>query len=221
MSNKFFPNYDKFLITSPFGVRTLNGKTTNHNGVDLVATNDGLHTFTDFVTAFCDGTVSDVGYDDTKGNYIKIKNYDNVEFIYLHLREKPSFDIGDYITTGRIIGYMGNTGNSYGAHLHFSIKTNGVYIDPTPWLENGYICGAEWFNLCRIGDKGLAVYVLQIALDKYYPYEYLQTDGYFGEHTKRVVERFQNEFNLNVDGVCGSQTWGTLLQKGFFTYRIS
>ena len=41
MANRFFPNYDTYRITSPFGMRTLRGATKMHNGIDLVADANG------------------------------------------------------------------------------------------------------------------------------------------------------------------------------------
>lgn len=43
-------------------------------------------------------------------------------------------DVGDYVERGQLIGYIGNTGNSFGAHLHFECWYNGVRYDPAPTL---------------------------------------------------------------------------------------
>jgi len=42
---------------------------------------------------------------------------------------------GDRVTVGTVIGKTGNTGRSYGAHLHFELIVNGTTIDPMPWLR--------------------------------------------------------------------------------------
>lgn len=41
---------------------------------------------------------------------------------------------GDQVVAGQLIGMVGNTGNSYGAHLHFEVHIGGGIVDPEPWL---------------------------------------------------------------------------------------
>lgn len=41
---------------------------------------------------------------------------------------------GAYVEAGQMIGLVGNTGNSFGAHLHFEVHINGSMVDPEPWL---------------------------------------------------------------------------------------
>ena len=43
---------------------------------------------------------------------------------------------GEHVTVGTVVGHTGNTGRSYGAHLHFELLVNGTTpIDPLPWLR--------------------------------------------------------------------------------------
>lgn len=79
------------------------------------------------------------------GWQVVIEHNEGYETIYAHLAEdvqaltKP----GIAVRAGQIIGYSGNTGNSDGAHLHFSLKRTGArtpgfppkYIDPTPFIR--------------------------------------------------------------------------------------
>lgn len=139
MANRFFPNYETYKITSRFGKRTLNGKTAQHNGIDLVARAADGGSRTDYITAHSSGIVDGVGYDTSAGNWIRIKVTDKVFMSYFHLREMSKLQKGANVKQGDIVGYMGSTGNSTGAHLHFGIKDNGQWINPEPYLDKDYI----------------------------------------------------------------------------------
>jgi murein DD-endopeptidase MepM/ murein hydrolase activator NlpD len=56
---------------------------------------------------------------------------------YAHMQyDSRQVQVGDHVTVGTFIGRTGNTGRSYGAHLHFEILMNGTTtIDPIPWLR--------------------------------------------------------------------------------------
>ena len=43
-------------------------------------------------------------------------------------------EVGDQVAAGQLIGLVGNTGNSYGSHLHFEVRIGGSVLDPEPWL---------------------------------------------------------------------------------------
>ena len=64
------------------------------------------------------------------GNKIRIRHNDREETFYAHLKEGSiSIKKGDTVTKGQVIGYMGNTGESYGAHLHFEYILDGVPVE--------------------------------------------------------------------------------------------
>ncbi|KKQ27247.1 MAG: Membrane protein [Candidatus Magasanikbacteria bacterium GW2011_GWC2_37_14] len=65
------------------------------------------------------------------GNEIDIQNADSLQTQYCHLAELPSFQTGDPITVGEVIGYQGSTGWATGKHLHFALWRNGQPIDPS------------------------------------------------------------------------------------------
>jgi murein DD-endopeptidase MepM/ murein hydrolase activator NlpD len=55
--------------------------------------------------------------------------------VYAHLsRIAPELVAGAWVSQGRLIGWSGNTGNSTGPHLHFSLRRNGGIVDPEPWI---------------------------------------------------------------------------------------
>ena len=213
MATRFFPNYDRLKVTSPFGMRTLNGTTRMHNGIDLVAMDAQGRSHTDLITAHTGGTVSAVGYDDSRGNYIQIRCGDG-EMVYYHLKETSPHKTGDPIAQGQILGYMGATGNSTGAHLHFGIRQKGQWIDPTPYLDKNYTPVEEKINhiplkTLRSGAVSRSVEALQTLLTAQgFP---LERDGIFGPNTCAAVTAYQAREDLAPDGIVGVQTWSALL----------
>jgi hypothetical protein len=59
--------------------------------------------------------------------------------IYGHMSE-TTVNVGDKVQTGDLLGYSGNSGHVVGAnggyHLHFGLKENGHFIDPSPYIDN-------------------------------------------------------------------------------------
>lgn len=114
----------------------------NHVGIDLVGTTKGLS----YITAHSDGIIYQIidGKNndkktkgtDTYGNYVQIKHKDGYYTLYAHLEKGLKLKKGDIIKKGQIIGQMGNSGNSYGTHLHFEVRNpNNFVIDPTEYIE--------------------------------------------------------------------------------------
>ena len=122
------------------------GYSAYHNGIDILDT--PYDDYTDVpVYAFADGIVTysaATGGDD--GNTVRIKHgqlFGNGRYIetrYLHLRYRPVVNTGDYVSKGQFIGYMGNTGNSTGTHLHFEIAYKSIdFAVPSGYYEaEGY-----------------------------------------------------------------------------------
>jgi len=115
---------DDYTFTSPYGVRW--GKL--HAGIDL-ADPEG----TPF-KAVHTGQVTQAGYWGAYGYSITVKNADGTEVIYAHAR-RLLVKAGDKVKAGQVIGEVGNTGASYGTHLHLEIHVNGQPTDPIPFLR--------------------------------------------------------------------------------------
>lgn len=216
MSNRFFPNYDGYVITSRFGMRTLSGVTKMHNGIDLNASNDGETGQIDDVMAHTGGTVYSVGYGSSAGNYIKIQVEDGAIMVYYHLKEKPTLKKGQAVQQGQIIGRVGATGNAKGPHLHWGIQKDGKWIDPEPYLDRDYIEPPRTITLelpvLKKGDKGDTVEALQLLLignDCDCGPE--GADGSLGGATDRALRRYQTNHGLAVGAGCDAATWASLM----------
>lgn len=126
-------------VTSDYKTRNpkRSGKngTRAHNGMDFVARKGNYNT-TEYIVAVDDGTVYATGYGASAGYYVKVKHANGYLSLYYHLK-KGSIAVkkGAKVVKGQILGYMGSTGNSTGAHLHFGIYTGKEYVDPKPYLQ--------------------------------------------------------------------------------------
>lgn len=68
------------------------------------------------------------------GNCVKIDHGGGWATLYAHL-SRVDVKLGDRVQQGQVIGVAGNTGRSFGTHLHFEVRKNNTRIDPTPYLE--------------------------------------------------------------------------------------
>ena len=126
------------IITSPYGKRG----NSWHCGVDITGYNKGIHVL-DYIRAKAKGTVVAVrnnckGFEagGSYGNYIIIDHGSGYKTVYAHMAYgSVKSKVGDKVSEGQVIGYMGNTGTSYGGHLHFEVRLNNERIDPTPYLD--------------------------------------------------------------------------------------
>lgn len=123
------------IITSKFGWRKLDGVDDYHKGIDLAKNGNAAG---EKVIAALGGKVI-YSYNDGKwhggaGNCVAIQHSNNIVTKYFHL-QKAVATTGATISAGTLIGYVGNTGNSRGAHLHFQLEDNEKPIDPLPYLE--------------------------------------------------------------------------------------
>lgn len=124
----------KYRVTSAYGQRTLNGVADFHNGIDLVGVGGTA------VCSVCDGTVlvSQIITDKSNltwqwGNYVAVQAKDGTVHYYCHLASR-AVKKGDKIKKGQRIGIMGNTGYSFGAHLHFEVRRNNKAINAADYL---------------------------------------------------------------------------------------
>lgn len=114
-------------ITSGFGYRTGPGITRFHQGLDLGAA-EGTP-----IRAAGGGTVILAGYNGGYGNYTCIDHGGGVSTCYGH-QSSIGVSAGQSVSQGQVIGAVGNTGYSFGAHLHFEVRVNGSPVQPLNYL---------------------------------------------------------------------------------------
>ena len=78
-------------------------------------------------------TMAQGGYNYGYGNVIAIDHGNGFATLYAHLSQ-INVGICQSVGAGQLIGLSGNTGNSFGAHLHFEIRHNGAFENPWRWL---------------------------------------------------------------------------------------
>lgn len=114
-------------ISSSFGYRSFDG--SFHNGTDYAA-DCGTPVYSAW-----DGKVVFAGWDSTGfGNYVVVEHADGLVTGYAHLSE-ITVKKGDSVSAGQCVGGVGSTGYSTGNHLHFTVKANGQYTDPTQFFN--------------------------------------------------------------------------------------
>ena len=126
--------YNNTYVSSSFKMRTLNGVTKQHNGIDICR---GSSSYGATVVAVKAGTVTTAyhsGYNGGFGLYVVIDHGDGVKTYYAHL-SSVNVNVGDYVTQNTKIGEIGNTGYSFGAHLHFGLMINGSWVNPMNYLS--------------------------------------------------------------------------------------
>ena len=117
-----------------------------HNAIDLRATVGKP------VYAAEDGTVNWVQHwngsktgNQSYGNLVRIKHSDYngqaLETYYAHL-SRICVRSGETVTEGQLIGYSGESGNCFGAHLHFEVRVARVRYNPLNWLDAAFSCAS-------------------------------------------------------------------------------
>lgn len=170
----------------------------NHKALDIVGENYTL----DYITAHSDGIVIIIqdGYENMKGstgskaygNYIKLKHNDDYYTLYAHMKKGLKFKNGDYVTKGTILGYMSDSGNAYGGHLHFEIFNQNNKINPLPYLNKELPTKVKPMLLYKIGDtvKINGVYISSTSTSKLRP---LITKG----KITKIIENANNPYLLD------------------------
>ena len=108
---------------------------------------DGGHGGTDFaapggteIHAMADGVVTNATYHYSYGYYVMITHGraddgNTYATLYAHMNSAPVVSVGQTVTQGQLLGYVGTTGNSTGNHLHLELRINGVRSNVLPYIS--------------------------------------------------------------------------------------
>ena len=123
-----WPSYCTY-ITSVQGnrVHPITGQYGTHGGTDIGAS------YGSAIYAAGSGTVvtayNNSAYNGGYGNYAMINHGNGIQTLYAHM-SVCSVTVGQTVSSGQTIGYVGSTGRSTGPHLHFEVRVNGSRVDP-------------------------------------------------------------------------------------------
>jgi murein DD-endopeptidase MepM/ murein hydrolase activator NlpD len=98
-----------------------------HPGIDIgVGMGTPIH-------AAAAGVVLIASYDGGYGNLVVLDNGGSISTAYAH-QSAMAVTVGQRVSQGEVIGYVGSTGFSTGPHLHFEVRVNGTPVDPLGYL---------------------------------------------------------------------------------------
>lgn len=124
-----------------------NWKLGYHTGIDRVCDTDRT------LVAVTNGTVTRVNScGESYGNHVVYSTADGRCILYAHMRDKPTVRVGDRVTEGQVLGIMGNTGNSYGAHLHIEVQGSKNWSYGKNLINPNSVINWESFGSVKEGD---------------------------------------------------------------------
>ena len=110
---------------NPYGI--INGKL--HSGIDIPVDQGAV------ILAAADGTVTEVGFDRERGNYLVLDHGGGLTTLYAHCRNVDVKE-GDMVKAGEMVGAVGSTGMSTGPHLHFEVRQDGEAQNPVAYFDS-------------------------------------------------------------------------------------
>jgi peptidoglycan hydrolase-like protein with peptidoglycan-binding domain len=115
---------------------------------------------------------------------------------------------GQRVAEGQIVGYSGNTGQTTGPHLHWTLRNR----QSTAYNAIGNVDPEKYVA----ADPWESVKAIQTAANvwlKYYGRPLLVVDGIAGDKTTAAIKYLQGKFGVTVDGKVGPVTWARLIAK--------
>lgn len=149
----------KNKILKEKGCQITQNYSNKHKAIDIVGENKSL----DYIVAHTSGIIIDIqdGYGNIKGsvgnlsygNFVKIKHNDNFYTLYAHMKNGLSVKKNQYVIKGQILGYMWDSGNANGKHLHFEILKDNEKINPLEYLNKDLPNQTTKLLKYKIGDS--------------------------------------------------------------------
>lgn len=127
------PGY--YRMSSTYGNRVIQGINDFHTGLDFPAPK-GTPVVASNTGRILSMKTSSGGYKGGYGMHIIIDHGGKQSTLYGHMSAFANISVGDVVTRGQTIGYVGSTGWSTGNHLHFEIRINGRHTNPLPYLRD-------------------------------------------------------------------------------------
>lgn len=129
-----------FAVNSPFGLRKMPWEEGGrlHEGVDIAAPVGTP------IRVTLAGTVLRTGVDGGYGRFVEVSHGDGLTSLYAHLgRTAPGLRAGMAIPAGYVVAWVGSTGRSTGAHLHFEIREDGRPLNPVAFMGRTFATTAD------------------------------------------------------------------------------
>lgn len=152
---------DEFVVTSKWWTERVNpvtGETEIHRGLDI-----STRGVSKTVYSILKGKVHSLGFHESMGNWIIIKDDDPTSItygyatLYMHLAQRPLFVVNQPVEKNEPIGQEGSTGTATGIHLHVEMQdlnrwnntwhwsyVKSDYLDPTEYMGIDNIVGTTW-----------------------------------------------------------------------------
>lgn len=122
------------VITSLFAgrIHPITHQPQHHTGTDIRAAKNTE------IYAAKSGVVITSTYNRSYGNYVVISHGNGNTTLYAHMNSR-AVSVGDRVSQGQVIGYVGTTGSSTGYHLHFEVRVNNSRVDALQFYPEKYL----------------------------------------------------------------------------------
>jgi murein DD-endopeptidase MepM/ murein hydrolase activator NlpD len=159
----------KFLVRKPvpIGIMRSGFGERNHPLLHYMKTHTGVDWAAPFGTpifAAGNGTIDEIGLKGGYGKYVRIRHANGYQTAYGHMTAfARGLDVGSRVRQGQIIGFVGSTGLSTGAHVHFEILINDRFVNPmTVKLPRGRVLDGTSLAVFEKGREQLDALMAQV-----------------------------------------------------------